>query len=128
MSLDPMSFDVVPELEQCHYNLNDACDVVWEFISEDTKTNMSRGDIAIILNEENKHLESVGVIVDEEKNSPLDDFPIDYDQDKADDAIRKECLKQGVIISKTEYENIMEAELIYYRKCGALDDYGAYVN
>ena len=110
------------------YDLDEATKVVWENIPFALSDKFAYGEIYHILEIEFHYLESIGIMLDEDAEPRIHDIPIEVDWGKLQKHVIDTALATGLDLSLDEFEDIMDAELIYYDINGALGDAGEYYN
>jgi hypothetical protein len=103
------------------YITEDAAEVVYENISEELKEKLDTEDIVEILEVEFEYQQQTGLVSDQE---PIVDIPMDVDFDAMEYFIINECVKKDIILTYDELREILDAETIYLRSLGLIDDEG----
>lgn len=103
------------------YVTEEAAEVVYENISEELKEKLDTEDIVEILEVEFEYQQQTGLVSDQE---PIVDIPMDVDFDAMEYFIINECVKKDIILTYDELREILDAETIYLRSLGLIDDEG----
>ena len=103
------------------YVTEDAAEVVYENISDELKEKLDIDDIVEILEVEFEYQQKTGLVSDQES---MVDIPMDVDFDAMEYFIINECVKKDIVLTYEELSDIMEAETIYLRSLGLIDDEG----
>jgi len=103
------------------YVVEDAAEVVYENISEELKEQLDIEDIIKILEVEIEYQEKTGIISDQESMVYI---PMDVDFDAMEYFIINECVKKDIILTYDELREILDAETIYLRSLGLIDNEG----
>jgi hypothetical protein len=103
------------------YITEDAAKVVYENITPELQEKLSLEDILSILDIEFEYLEQSGVTASPDSIVPL---PIEIDDKEMEYYIINECAKQDIFLTPEELEEILEAEVVYLRSLGLIDDEG----
>ena len=111
-----------------YYDLDDAAEVVWQHIPQNMREKFAFGEIYFILETEFNYLDSIGIMINEDEEFPVCDYPKDIDQPKMEKLIVDTAIQTGILLSYEELGEILDAEAIYYDMNGALGDMGEYLN
>jgi hypothetical protein len=114
--------------DQFFYDLDKAAEVVWENIPQELREKYAYGEIYFILETEFDYLDSIGIMVDENEDMPVCEYPRDIDQPKMEKHIIDTAIKNDILLTHDELGDILDAEMIYYDMNGALGDGGEYLN
>ncbi len=111
-----------------YYDLDDAAEVVWQHIPQYMKEKFAFGEIYFILETEFNYLDSIGIMINEDEEFPVCDYPRDIDQPKMEKLMVEKANEMGIELTLDEVGEILDAEMIYYDMNGALGDMGEYLN
>ena len=116
--------------ERFFYDLDKATDVVYENLSQKLSEKFEYEDLYFILELQYEYLDSIGIMIEETEQFPLCDYPKEIDQDEMEIYIVTNAIKNDIFLSYEELEEILTAELIYYKINGALEEVnmGVYQN
>ncbi|MHC2993013.1 hypothetical protein OB13_16040 [Pontibacter sp. HJ8] len=108
-------------MEQPAYIVEDAAKVVYNNISLKLKNKLSHEEIEIILDIEFEFLEHSGVTSNPDSIVQL---PIHIDENAMEYYVINQCVKEGIYLTTNEYHQIMDAETIYLKSLGLIDEEG----
>ncbi len=114
--------------DQFFYDLDEAAEVVWENIPQFLRGKYAYGEIYFILETEFDYLDSIGLVLEDDEEPAIHDYPVDIDQPKMEKYIIEKATGIGILLTHEELDEILDAELIYYDMNGALGDAGEYLN
>jgi hypothetical protein len=114
--------------DQFIYDLDEAAKIVWENIPQTLRDKYAFGEIYFILETEFDYLDSIGILLDEDEETPICDYPKDIDQPKMEKLMVEKANEMGIELTYDEVGEILDAEMIYYDMNGALGDMGEYLN
>lgn len=103
------------------YVTEDAARVVYENISDELKEKLDIDDIIKILEVEFEYQQKTGLVSDQES---IVDVPMDVDFEAMEYFIINECVKNDIILTYEELSDIMEAETLYLKSLGLIDEEG----
>ena len=109
------------QIDDGSYDFDDAANVIYDNISEELKEKLDIEDILEILEAEFKYQQQTGLVSDEES---IVDIPRDVDFDAMDYFIINECAKKDIILTYDELKEVMDAETIYLKSLGLIDEDG----
>jgi hypothetical protein len=110
------------------YDLNDASEIVWKNIPQHLRDKYAFGEIYFILEIEFHYLDSLGIFLNEDKEPPIHDYPIEIDWPKLLKYIVEKAIMNSIDLNEEELGDILDAELIYYDMNGALGDAREFLN
>ncbi len=108
--------------ERFFYDLDNATDVVSENISQNLLEKFEYEDLYLILELQFNYLDSIGIMIEESEQLPVCYYPKEIDQEEMEIYIVINAIKNDVFLSYEELEEILTAELIYYKINGALEE------
>ena len=114
------------EDEPFYYDLEEATEIVLKNIPQYMRDKYEYKDIYFILELEIDYLDSISAMYDEE--SPIHNYPIDIKQEEMEKHIVTSAIKNDILLTYEELDEIIGAEMIYYEMNGALGDAGEYLN
>ena len=110
------------------YDLDEATAVALANLPDYMLSKFSYEDIHFILKLEMEFLINEGIMIDEDQELSICNYPVDFDQDAMENYVISNAIKSGIMLSFDEFDEIFEAELIYYQINGALSDAGEFYN
>jgi len=111
-----------------YYDTDEATEVVWKNIPQNLRDKFDYDDINFILELEFNYLDSIGIMVDEDEDYPICDYPVDINQDEMEKYIVTNAIKNDILLTYDELGDILDAENIYYKMHGALGEMDKYLN
>lgn len=106
------------------YNLEDALEAMLQVLPKKIKEKFSYDDLFAILEIEELLLDECGVNVQENEKERICEIPIEPDWDYIKYQMIHLACKKGIYLSFEELEQILEAELYYYKINGAVEEDG----
>lgn len=110
------------------YNPDEAAEVVWNNIPQNLQEKYSLEEIYFMLHAEFDYMNSIGMVLDEDEELPVFNYPIDVDETKMKNYIGAKAIKNRILTNDDELSLILEAESIYFEMNGALQDRREYLN
>jgi hypothetical protein len=104
-----------------NYFLEEAARVIYRNISSGTRLKYSYGDILQILDFEFDYYRKEGLT---KNKDALGGFPVPVDEERKKLFILRACNKIGLVLFFHELEEMLDAELIYLKEIGAIDEEG----
>ncbi len=101
------------------YIMEDAIAVVYDNISEELKTKLSKNDIEVILDIGTDYLVTLGAAYEEDLNK---NEVMDVDMDKMYDYVVENSAKHKIMLDDDQVSEIFDAEEIYLREIGVIED------
>ena len=123
-----MKFDFSQENNQFVYDLEDATNVVLQNLSQHLLLKYCHEDISFILKQQMEYLTSIGLMYDEDQEMPICDYPVTLDQEALESYIMSNSIRNDIYLSYDELDDILDAELVYYKMNGAIGDIGEILN
>lgn len=114
--------------EEFYYDLDEAIEVVWKNIPQYLREKYEKADIYFILELEFNYLDSIGIMVGEDEESRISNYPVDINQDEMEKYIVTNSIQKDILLTYEELGDILDAELVYYDMHGAAGDMGEYLN
>jgi hypothetical protein len=93
------------------YDPDDALTVTYQHMPEDLKSHLSKGDVKLILETKSQYVERM---IDSGKPPIMND--------KAVASIMKEAVKRGRNFKNEDIDRVLEAEEVYLRQIGAIEE------
>jgi hypothetical protein len=106
-------------MQDPEYIMEDAVNVVYDNISDELKSKLSKNEIEAILDIGTDYLVNLGAAYEEEKNTQKE---MDVDMDKMYEYVIENAAKHQITINDDEANEIFEAEEIYLREIGVIED------
>ena len=107
--------------EKPEYILEDAVPIVFENISKELQEKFSPEDIAIILDMEFQYQQESELASDVES---IIELPVKVDDESLEYFVINKCAKLDIIMTYDEFQEILEAEIIYLDSIGLIDEEG----
>jgi hypothetical protein len=123
-----MKFDFSQENNQFVYDLEDATNVVMQNLSQHLLLKYFHEDISFILKQQMEYLSSIGLMYDEDQEMPICEYPVTLDQEALENYIMTNAIRNDIYLSYDELDDILDAELVYYKMNGAIGDIGEILN
>ena len=123
-----MKFDFSQENNQFVYDLEDATNVVMQNLSQHLLLKYCHEDISFILKQQMEYLSSIGLMYDEDQEMPICEYPVTLDQEALENYIMTNAIRNDIYLSYDELDDILDAELVYYKMNGAIGDIGEILN
>ncbi len=111
-----------------YYEIEEAVKVVWNNISEQMQQKYSYEEVFKILKIEECFFDEMGINIPENKPAPFCDYPVDIDWDLLKYNIIHKASSQNIYLSFDDLDELLDAELLYYKINDALSDAGDYLN
>jgi hypothetical protein len=106
-------------MQDPEYVMEDAVNVVYDNISDELKNKLSKNEIEAILDIGTDYLVNLGAAYEDEKNK---NAVMDVDMDQMYDYVIENAAKHKINISDDEASEIFDAEEIYLRDIGVIED------
>ena len=123
-----MIADSPRENNQFVYDLEDATNVVMQNLSQHLLLKYFHEDISFILKQQMEYLSSIGLMYDEDQEMPICEYPVTLDQEALENYIMTNAIRNDIYLSYDELDDILDAELVYYKMNGAIGDIGEILN
>ncbi len=101
------------------YIMEDAINIVYDNISDELKTKLSKNDIEVILDIGTDYLVTLGAAYEEDLNK---NEVMDVDMDKMYDYVVENAAKHKIMLDDDQVSEIFDAEEIYLREIGVIED------
>jgi hypothetical protein len=101
------------------YIMEDAIAVVYNNISDELKAKLSKNDIEVILDIGTDYLVTLGAAYEDDLNK---NEVMDVDMDKMYDYVVENAAKHQIILDDDQVSEIFDAEEIYLREIGVIED------